>query len=88
MLNPDIFPCFKCGECCRHIDLISQLRRFDRGDGVCIYLHENLCDIYEERPEICNVEEMFINHFSKLYSKDEFYQLNLKVCHLLQKEKL
>jgi len=32
----------------------------DRGDGACIYLgQDNLCTIYETRPMLCNVEEMF-----------------------------
>lgn len=87
MPKPDIFPCAKCGECCRHIDLIPQLVQFDRGDGSCIYLRGNLCAIYESRPEICRVDKMYDIYFSEIYPKTVFYQLNLKVCHRFQREK-
>lgn len=64
MQQPKIFPCSKCGECCRHINLIPQLSEFDRGDGICIHLSGNLCDIYEQRPEICRVDVMYQKYYS------------------------
>lgn len=81
----DKFPCAQCGECCRHIDLIPQLAQFDRGDGVCIHLCGDLCDIYNNRPEICCVDLMYEKHFSKFYSKEEYYRLNSEVCRELRK---
>ncbi len=80
------FPCSRCGECCRHINLILQLAHFDRGDGVCIHLRENLCSIYVDRPEICRVDKMFTKFFSEKYSRETFYKLNLGVCLELQKQ--
>jgi len=80
------FPCSRCGECCRHINLIPQLARFDRGDGVCMHLSGNLCGIYESRPEACRVDEMFTKFFSEQYSREAFYKLNLEVCRDLQKQ--
>ena len=77
---PEKFPCSQCGECCRHIDLIPQLTEFDRGDGVCIHLSGNLCNIYESRPEICCVDVMYQNYFAALYSRELFYQINMDVC--------
>jgi Fe-S-cluster containining protein len=55
------FPCTQCGICCRHIDRAPQLAAFDLGGGVCRHLDPktNLCKIYESRPQICRVEEMF-----------------------------
>lgn len=82
------FFCAQCGECCRHIDLVPQLTDFDRGDGVCIHLDGNLCNIYESRPIICRVDEMYDRIYSKLYSRDVFYQLNLDICHEFQKESM
>lgn len=79
----ECFPCAQCGECCRHIDLIPLLAHFDRGDGVCIHLNGNLCDIYEYRPEICRVDAMYERCFSEKYTKEEFYELNLQVCQTL-----
>jgi len=29
---------------------------WDRGDGACKYLENNVCSIYEQRPEICRVK--------------------------------
>lgn len=74
------FHCIKCGECCKNIRHIPQLTDFDDGTGVCIHLKNKLCDIYESRPEICNVDLMYEKYFSRMYSKKDFYVLNEKVC--------
>ena len=74
------FSCSKCGECCRHIDKIPQLAAFDTGNGICIHLKNNLCDIYDPRPEICNVEAMYEKYFSGRFMREEFYAMNEKVC--------
>lgn len=55
-----MFICTRCGLCCRNIDKIPELREFHKGDGVCIHLSEdNLCNIYMNRPDICNTEKMY-----------------------------
>lgn len=74
------FPCSQCGECCRHIDLIPELTSFNPGDGVCVHLHGNLCDIYEDRPEICRVDFIYDKYFSNQLSEEEFFALNLEGC--------
>jgi Fe-S-cluster containining protein len=82
-----MFPCTKCGLCCRNIDTIHELKDFDKGNGICIHLTEdNLCNIYDERPDICNVEKMFERKYKRLMSKDEYYRLNLEGCKKLQEE--
>ena len=64
-----MFECDKCGICCKHIDSIPQLKDFDSGNGRCIHLLDNnLCEIYFERPDICNVERMY-----EIYFKDMPY---------------
>ena len=79
------FKCDCCGLCCRSLKKVPALADFDRGDGVCIYLRDdNLCSIYDHRPEICNVELMYERYFSKKYSLDEFYAMNKKVCDALK----
>lgn len=80
------FPCTRCGECCRHIDRIPQLAPFDLGNGICRYLHGNLCAIYTTRPEICCVDSMYEHYFKAYYTKAEFYQINIKGCEMLKKE--
>ena len=78
------FSCTKCGECCRHIDKVPQLAAFDIGNGVCRYLKDNLCTIYNVRPEICRVDFMYDKYFSKHLSKEEYYALNEKACRELK----
>jgi Fe-S-cluster containining protein len=57
--------------------------------GICRHLDQktNLCNIYESRPKICRVEEMF-EEFKDLFSYEEYIALNLKSCKLLQEEEL
>lgn len=74
------FHCSQCGECCRHINLVPQLAEFDQGNGVCINLRGNKCAIYENRPEICNVDLMYEKYFASTFSREEFYALNEVAC--------
>ena len=78
------FSCTKCGECCRHIDKVPQLAAFDIGNGVCRYLKDNLCTIYNVRPEICRVDFMYDKYFSKQISREDYYALNEKACRELK----
>ncbi len=80
MKDDTAFPCNQCGECCRHIERIPQLVSFDCGDGVCKYLEENKCTIYEKRPEICRVDVMYEKYYYSQYTREEFYRLNLFGC--------
>lgn len=82
------FKCTKCGACCRSIAHIAKLKDFDSGDGVCKYLDfaTNECKIYDKRPIVCRVDEMFEKYFSSILSKAEFYKLNAKCCNILQEQ--
>ena len=82
-----MFDCSMCGECCRHINLIPELAEFDDGTGVCIYLQGNLCSIYENRPDICNVDVMYEKKFKTEYTKEEFYKINREACKEIMKQK-
>jgi len=78
-----MFDCTKCGACCRHIAKV--LPDYDRGDGVCINLNENnLCDIYEKRPFICNIDEIYNRCFRGRMTKEEFYEWTEKACKVMQ----
>lgn len=79
------FPCARCGECCRHVNLVPELAEYDRGDGVCIKLRGNLCGIYETRPPVCRVDGIYEERFVGQYSREEFYRLNLAVCRELMR---
>ena len=77
------FFCKKCGECCRHIDKIPQLAAFDIGNGICCYLKDNLCSIYDNRPEICRIDYMYDKYYVKQISREEYYAMNEKACRKL-----
>lgn len=70
------------------MDLIAEMKSFDRGDGVCKYLTaENLCGIYSERPPLCNGEFVFRNFFSNM-SVAEFHKMTCKVCETVRRREL
>lgn len=82
---PGKFKCTGCGECCRHIS--NLLPQFDLGDGVCCHLGENnLCDIYDERPLICRVEDFWSRCLEGKVSKEDWYRINYDGCKKLQDE--
>ena len=73
--------CDRCGICCEHIDLIPQLKEFDSGNGRCVHLSENnLCEIYLDRPDICNVERMYELFFKGNISEEEYVRKNKMGC--------
>ena len=81
------FHCDKCGLCCRSLKFVPQLAAFDRGDGVCRYLTgSNLCQIYDTRPDICNVDKMYALFASEM-SKTVYYTIMEQACALLKKKK-
>lgn len=80
-----MFFCDKCGLCCRNIAQVPQLKEFDNGQGVCRYLlANNLCAIYENRPEICRVDVMYERYYKSKMTKTEFYKINTEVCDWLK----
>lgn len=79
-----MFRCSQCGECCRNLDKSELYKQLDRGDGICKYLTDNLCSIYEERPLLCRIEESYYAYFKDIYSLDEYYQINYESCKELQ----
>lgn len=81
-----MFTCTRCGVCCRNIDKVPELVNFHKGDGVCIHLtDDNLCEIYADRPDICNVEKMY-EFYKGLMSKEEYEKLNMDGCKVLQNQ--
>ena len=81
-----MFPCTSCGLCCQNISNIKELKEFDLGNGVCKYFNhiDNSCKIYQDRPDICQVDKMFDIKYHKYFTKEEFYIENAKVCNNLQ----
>lgn len=85
-MSEQIFPCTQCGKCCRVVGLSEELKHFDRGDGACKHLEEGShhCLIYQNRPEICNVQQMYNKHYADQYNWDDFVAVNMEACKQIQ----
>lgn len=74
------FKCSGCGACCM---VAASVGLPDRGDGACVYLTEdNQCSIYEDRPLICRVDDLF-EHIDHGLTREEWNESNTKSCHNL-----
>ena len=84
-----MFVCDKCGACCRNIWKTGLLKDFENEKGECIHLAENgLCDIYDDRPEVCSVQKMYELYFKYIMSEKEYLSENYKYCNLLNSRSL
>ena len=78
--------CSKChGYCCRKAGLLDPT--LNRGDGCCKYLNkDNKCDIYDNRPLICNTDKVYELFFSSIMTRDEYDRINAECCIKLRNE--
>jgi Fe-S-cluster containining protein len=67
------------------IDKVPALAEYDNGQGVCIHLSGKLCDIYDTRPDICNVNTMYLLFYKDKMSEEEFIKMNIDACAELKK---
>jgi len=81
-----MFQCSKCGECCRHLHLSPLYKELDRGDGVCRYLYENKCSIYEHRPIVCRIDVGY-EMFREIMSYETYKRMNKEMCAYFQQAK-
>lgn len=79
------FICTKCGECCKHIDKIDELK-YLHINGVCKYLKNNECSIYNIRPIPCN-RYLAYNKYKNIMTEDEFVNMIIYYCGLLKDKK-
>lgn len=76
-----MFSCDKCGLCCRRVGQFAYMHEYDRGDGVCKHLtDDNLCAIYDSRPDICNTDKMYERVFASKMSREDFDKMNMDAC--------
>lgn len=81
-----MFPCDCCGCCCKNLSKTKEHMKLDRGDGVCRYLQNNLCSIYEHRPLACRIDENYELFYSDKMTLEEYYRLGIEVCKKLKEE--
>lgn len=79
-----MFKCDKCGLCCKSLAGNPIYADLDRGDGICKYLVNNLCSIYDARPLLCRIDEAYNVIFKYYMSKEEYYANNYKMCNMLK----
>ena len=76
------YPCKKCGQCCKSLHRSDVYRNLHQGDGRCLHLDEKagLCSIYENRPVLCRIGQVYHDYFRHKFSMDEYYRLNMAAC--------
>ena len=79
-----MFLCDQCGKCCEKVYTSEMYRYLADDTGRCKYLKDNLCSIYENRPLICRVDEMYELFYKEVMTLEEFYTLNYKACDVLK----
>ncbi len=72
-------------------DLVKEVASFPHdydNTGKCeMLLQDNKCKIYNERPQICNVEKTRETHFN-MVSKESYYEIAETICKKLQEDGL
>lgn len=83
-----MFPCERCGCCCRMIGNVLWAKHMALPSGICRYLDQqtNLCTIYDNRPVFCNVDRYYNLFLKNTMDKDVFYALNKKECLALRQQ--
>lgn len=81
-----MYDCEMCGACCRNLKYSEIYAELDRGDGICKYLEDNKCQIYDERPIICRVDECYSLFFKGIMAKEDFYAENKRICKILREK--
>lgn len=68
------FNCEKCGACCMAVKC-------------SLLTKDNLCSIYENRPEICRVDRMFeLTHKEReIPDKKTYYEISKECCKKLRR---
>ncbi len=95
------FNCTGCGSCCRYIGLVinnvqaleepfkTEFLNFPysfKEDGSCENLTvDNKCLVYENRPNICNIDKIYELYYADKISKQEYYLKNARICNLFIK---
>ena len=81
-----MFKCNQCGACCKLL-VKDHAPELDRGDGICKYLKDNKCTIYEDRPMKCRHGTAFkLYNLDQVMTKQEYDDLSTEMCKKLKAE--
>lgn len=81
------FNCWQCGACCKLVPdfLLAQNNLPRAPNGGCGHLDENnLCKIYDTRPDICSVEKQWAKQ--KKIPYHDYMKLTEVFCHTLEQK--
>ena len=78
--------CTGCSLCCRMVSLNPDFTEPIDENGVCVHLKDNKCSIYEDRPLLCRVDEMYEELKDNFASKEDYIKTTIKVCNSLISE--
>ena len=71
-------------------EILSEMANFPHvvnEDGVCSMLKDDLCSIFDTRPDICNVQEMWRKYWCKTGVSRQKHYINTKeICRLYKKQ--
>lgn len=87
-MSASSFPCASCGACCRRMKPVIDAGipfpfKVDE-TGKCEKLGlDNKCTVYENRPDICNIDKMIEIHG---IDKDKAYIDTINVCNTWMEE--
>ena len=84
-----MFKCNQCGLCCKlfnQIDIPQGYEVLNDGSGECIYLKNNLCSIYENRPPLCNSDWVYKNRCESYMSREDFDAMITLQCEALKEK--
>ncbi len=77
----------KCGECCRNLCKSPIYNELHNGDGICMYLKNDICTIYDDRPLVCRIDECYEVMFKEKISYEDYLELNYRFCKELKKSR-
>ena len=89
-MKTDSFGCIECGLCCVHLPTwmlpaIEQFPYETDENGQCEKLDGTRCSVYENRPLLCNLEQID-EELNTNMTKAEWYGLNAQGCNILLRE--
>jgi uncharacterized protein len=65
-------------------DILNEIVSFPHhvnSDGSCSKLYNDMCSIFDHRPDICNIERMWSKHWFKLgVTRQQHYKNTTKLC--------
>ena len=82
-----MFICDKCGVCCKNLNGSEMYKKLHNGNGICKFLKDTECTIYESRPLICRVSESYNVFFKDMVSYEDYLRLTYDCCERLKQER-